>query len=49
MPYEVVFSPEAQTDLLNLYDYIASRDGEKRAVVINRILCSGRDLQSGLT
>lgn len=32
MACEVVFSPEAQTDLLDLYDYIAPRGGEARAL-----------------
>jgi toxin ParE1/3/4 len=29
---EVVFSPEAQADLLRLYDYIADRSGPARAI-----------------
>jgi toxin ParE1/3/4 len=28
---EIVFAPEAQTDLLGLYDYIAKRNGAVRA------------------
>jgi toxin ParE1/3/4 len=30
--HEVVFSPEAQTDLLEIYDYIAPRGGPDRAL-----------------
>jgi toxin ParE1/3/4 len=30
--YQVVFNPEARTDLLNLYSYIADRSGEGRAL-----------------
>ena len=32
MACEVVFSPEAQTDLLDVYDYIAPRGGPERAL-----------------
>lgn len=32
MKYRVLFSPEAQADLLELYDYIAGRGGEDRAL-----------------
>jgi len=36
---EVVFSPEAQTDLIELYDYIAPRGGQARALAyVERIL-----------
>jgi plasmid stabilization system protein ParE len=35
---KVVFAPEAKTDLLKLYDYIAERSGPVRAIAfINRI------------
>ncbi len=32
MSLEVVFAPEAQLDLLDLYDDIAAREGETRAL-----------------
>lgn len=32
MKYRVVFNPEAKTDLLALYTYVADRDGETRAL-----------------
>lgn len=32
MTYRVFFSEEAQRDLLDLYDYIAERGGEERAI-----------------
>ncbi len=32
MERRVVFSPEAATDLFNLYDYIAKRSGPARAI-----------------
>ena len=32
MSYAVFFSPEAKADLLELYDYIAERSGEDRAL-----------------
>ncbi len=32
MKYRVFFTPEAQADLLELYDYIAERSGEDRAL-----------------
>ncbi len=32
MRYRVVFSPDAQADLLKLYDYIAEQSGEERAL-----------------
>lgn len=32
MKYRVEFSPEARADLLNLYDYIAERSGDERAL-----------------
>lgn len=32
MTYQVVFSPEARDDLLELYDYIAVRSGEEQAI-----------------
>ena len=32
MKFRVVFSPEARADLLELYDYIADRAGESRAL-----------------
>lgn len=32
MRYRVFFSPEAQTDLLDLYDYIAERSDSDRAL-----------------
>lgn len=31
MKYRVVFNPEAEADLLSLYNYIADRSGEDRA------------------
>lgn len=31
MARDVVFAPEAEQDLLDLYDYIAERDGPERA------------------
>ncbi len=34
MKYRVLFSEEAQTDLLDLYDYIAAHDGEDRALTL---------------
>ena len=38
MSYQVLFSPEAQTDLLDLYDYIAERSNADRALAyVNRI------------
>lgn len=38
MKYRVEFNPEARTDLLNLYDYIAAQSGEDRALAyIGRI------------
>jgi toxin ParE1/3/4 len=30
--YRVIFNPEARMDLLNLFDYVADRDGETRAL-----------------
>lgn len=32
MKYRVEFNPEARTDLLSLYDYIAEESGEHRAL-----------------
>ena len=32
MSYTVVFTPEAQTDLFDLYDYIATRNSPERAL-----------------
>lgn len=32
MSHSVVFSPEALGDLIDLYDYIAARDGAERAI-----------------
>lgn len=32
MKHRVEFNPEARTDLLNLYDYIAEQSGEERAL-----------------
>ena len=32
MRYKVVFTPEAQRDLFEVFDYIAGRDGETRAL-----------------
>ena len=32
MTLEVIFAPEAQADLLQLYDYIAANSGAERAV-----------------
>ena len=32
MRRRIVFSPEAQADLLSLYDYIADQSGEARAI-----------------
>ncbi len=41
MAREVVFSPEAQTDLLEIYDYIAPRGGPERAFAyVERIQAS---------
>jgi toxin ParE1/3/4 len=41
MTRDVVFSPEAQMDLLDLYDYIAPRGGETRALgYVERIQAS---------
>ncbi len=38
MKFEVDFSPEALGDLIDLYDYIAARDGAARAIAyIDRI------------
>lgn len=38
MSHRVEFSPEALGDLIDLYDYIAARDGEARAIgFIDRI------------
>lgn len=38
MKYRVIFNPEARTDLLNLYRYIADRSGEARGLAyIERI------------
>lgn len=38
MKYRVEFNPEARVDLLNLYNYIAERSGESRALAyIERI------------
>lgn len=38
MSHRIEYSPEALADLLDLYDYIASRDGEDRAIgYIDRI------------
>jgi toxin ParE1/3/4 len=45
----VIFAPEAETDLNNLYDYIQARAGEKTALnYISRVekYCSGLDLAS---
>ena len=47
MKRQVIFSPEAQTDLLSLYDYIADRSGENVAFgYVARIesYCLGFDL-----
>ena len=44
MTHRVVFSPEAQGDLLQLYDFIAGRAGEARALgYVERIAahCTG--------
>jgi toxin ParE1/3/4 len=46
---EVVFSPEAETDLTNLFDFIATRSNDQTA--LNYILriedfCNGLDLAS---
>ena len=32
MTLRIVFSPKAQADLISLYDYIADRSGERRAL-----------------
>jgi toxin ParE1/3/4 len=32
LSYAIVFTPEAQNDLLDLYEYIADRDGPGRAL-----------------
>ena len=32
MSHRIQFSPEALGDLIDLYDYIAQRDGAKRAI-----------------
>jgi plasmid stabilization system protein ParE len=38
LSHRVEFSPEALADLLDLYDYIATRDGDERAIgYIDRI------------
>ena len=38
MSHRIEFSPEALDDLIDLYDYIAARDGAERAIgYINRI------------
>ena len=38
MDYRIEFSPEALSDLIDLYDFIAERDGEERAIsYIDRI------------
>jgi toxin ParE1/3/4 len=38
VPRNIVFAPEAEADLFNLYDYIAARSGAARAIgYINRI------------
>lgn len=38
MKHKIEFSPEALGDLIDLYDYIASRDGAERAIgYIDRI------------
>ena len=38
MSHKIEFSPEALGDLIDLYDYIALRDGAERAIVyIDRI------------
>lgn len=38
MPHRIEFSPEALGDLIDLYDYIAARDGAERAIgYIDRI------------
>lgn len=45
MSHRLEFSPEALGDLLDLYDYIASRDGEDRAIgYIGRIEAFCRSL-----
>ncbi len=32
--YSVIFAPEAEDDLIELYDYIAMQDGSNRALTI---------------
>ena len=47
MSHRIEFSPEALGDLIDLYDYIALRDGDERALgYINRIekFCLGLSL-----
>lgn len=45
MSHKIEFSPEALGDLIDLYDYIASRDGAERAInYIDRIEDCCRDL-----
>lgn len=47
MSHRIEFSPEALADLLDLYDYIASRDGAERAIgYIDRIEDCCRSLSS---
>ncbi len=47
MKYRLLFTPEAQADLLELYDYIAERSGEDRALgYIERIEEWGSRLES---
>lgn len=47
MSWQVVFTPEAQSDLLDLYDYIADRSGPTRAMhYIERIEQTCITLQS---
>lgn len=47
MKHPVVFNPEARTDLLNLYIYIAEHGGESRALgYIERIEEACRSLQT---
>ena len=47
MRHSIEFSPEALADLLDLYDYIAMRDGAERAIgYIDRIEDCCRSLSS---
>ena len=50
MSHRIEFSPEALGDLIDLYDYIALRDGNERAIgYIDRIENCCRNLSVFLT